>query len=149
MFTILSKRYARMFAAFGQINHFRPLYFLFHRPRYVPQRRYKVVRFRVALYVQAKMPYAAVYQAVLGYASIYVPFPIVDSTAFTVLCKGVYRPPRQQIIAPFPVGLISHCAGRKLAAFIFFEFHYPPTFRRYLLKSAEIHAYLHNNIVCR
>jgi hypothetical protein len=138
-----------MFAAFGQINHFRPFYFLFHSPRYIPQRRYKVMRFRVALYVQAKMPYAAVYQAMLGYAFVDVAFPVVDRAALAVLRKGVYRAPRQQIIAAFPVGLISHCAGRKLAAFIFFEFHYPPTFRRYLLKSEEIHAYLRNNIVCR
>jgi hypothetical protein len=138
-----------MFAAFGQINHFRPFHFLLHSPRYIPQRRYKVMRFRVALYVQAKMPYAAVYQAVLGYAFVDVPFPIVDSAAFTVLCKGVYRSPGQQIIAAFPRGIVPHCAGRKLAAFILFEFHYPPTFRRYLLKSAEIHAYLRNNIVCR
>lgn len=138
-----------MFAAFGQINHFRPFYFLLHSPRDVPQRRYKVMRFRVALYVQAKMPYAAVYQAVLGYAFVDVPFPIVDSTAFTVLCKGVYSPPGREIIATFPVGLIPYSAGRKLAAFIFFEFHYPPTFRLYLLKSEEIHAYLHNSIACR
>jgi hypothetical protein len=138
-----------MFAAFGQINHFRPFYFLLHSPRDVPQRRYKVMRFRVALYIQTKMPYAAVYQAVLGYAFVDVPFPIVDSTALTVLCKGVYRPPGREIIAAFPVGLIPYSAGRKLAAFIFFEFHCPPTFPRYPLKNEEIHVYLHNSIAYR
>jgi hypothetical protein len=138
-----------MFAAFGQVDHFRPFYFLLHSPRDVPQRRYKVMRFRIALYVQAKMPYAAVYQAVLGYAFVDVAFPVVDRAALTVLRKGVYRPPGREIIATFPVGLIPYSAGRKLAAFIFFEFHYPPTFRLYLLKSEEIHVYLHNSIAYR